>query len=234
MAAALLASKGFTCSEATLEGAKGFVDVFSSGANLDLAVDGFGRDFELLANAYKPYPCGIVIHAAIDACLEIAAQLEPGADIASVTLRIPPLTLSLTDRPRPTTPFEAQVSLYHWVAACFVHRRAGIAQGRQDCIDDPRMIAMRARISALPGPGLARGEAVTEVLLANGTTLRAHVRHARGSVDRPMTDAELDDKFDLQAREVLPKVARDKLLALCRNVATLNDVGHDIAEVLPT
>jgi hypothetical protein len=56
----MLFAKGFACSEDALEGEKGFVDVYSRGADLNLAVDGLGRHFELLSNTYKPYPCGIV------------------------------------------------------------------------------------------------------------------------------------------------------------------------------
>ena len=53
---ATLARNGFTCTEHVLEGAKGFFDTFTSGADLNLAVRGLGDHFELLANAYKPYP----------------------------------------------------------------------------------------------------------------------------------------------------------------------------------
>ncbi len=232
MSAALLASKGFTCSEATLEGGKGFVDVFSDGANLDQAVQGFGQHFEILANAYKPYPCGIVIHPAIDACLELVDQLAQAAIISSVRLQVHPLTLSLTDRPRPKTPLEAQISLYHWAAACLVQRLAGVAQAQQACIDDPAVVAMRGRVCAVADPGLERDEAVAEVTLQDGTVLRAHVAHARGSIHRPMTDTELDFKFDRQSSASLPQAARTRLRKDCRNIAGLSDVGHEITTIL--
>ena len=173
-----------------------------------------------------------MIHPAIDACLEIAGQMDEGAEIATVTLRVHPLTLTLTDRPKPKTPLEAQISLYHWAAACFLQRSAGLAAMRQDCIDDPAMVALRARVAAIADPALARDEAIAEVVLKNGTSLRAHVAHARGSIDRPMTDEELDAKFDAQASGVLPDGARDRLLRLCRNVSALADVGQEIAAVL--
>ena len=31
--------------------------------------EGLGERWELLQNTFKPYPCGIVMHAVIDACL---------------------------------------------------------------------------------------------------------------------------------------------------------------------
>ena len=108
VAAALLAAKGFTCSEHALEAGNGFIEIFASGGNLDRADDGLGRHFELLANAYKPYPCGIVIHPTIDACLEISERLEPDAAIADVAAKVHPLALTLTSRRAPTTPLEAR------------------------------------------------------------------------------------------------------------------------------
>ncbi|MBK9609761.1 MAG: MmgE/PrpD family protein [Betaproteobacteria bacterium] len=97
---------------------------------------------------------------------------------------------------------DAQISLFHWAAATLVQRSAGIAQLRQDCIDDPAVAALRARISAVADPALRRDEAIAEVTLASGACIRSHIAHARGSIARPMTDDELDAKFDAQARTV--------------------------------
>jgi 2-methylcitrate dehydratase PrpD len=230
--AAQLASKGFTGSEATLEGDKGFVDVYAPGADLDLAVEGFGSRFELMANAYKPYPCGIVIHAAIDACLDLAASLKPGDLIDSVRIAVHPLTMSLTDRPQPTSPIQAQISLQHWAAACLLQRAAGLAQGSQACIDDPAVAALRARVTGIGDAALARDEAVAEVTLADGRTLRSHVPHARGSLARPMTDLELDEKFLAQARTRLADDASRELLRRCRDVAALDDVARGLSGLL--
>jgi 2-methylcitrate dehydratase PrpD len=228
---AMLAARGFSCMDNILEAPKGFVDVFGSGGDLDRAVDGLGEHFELFANAYKPYPSGIVVQAAIDACLEIAEQLPEGASLASVELTVHPLALELCGRREPQTPVEAQISLFHWAAATLVQRCAGLAQLEQNCIDDPAVAAVRTLIEAIADAALARDEAIAEVTLTNGARLRSHVAHARGSSARPMTDAELDAKFDAQAKSVLSSNASNDLLHLCRNVAKLRSVGAEIAAV---
>jgi 2-methylcitrate dehydratase PrpD len=232
--AAMLAARGFSSMDNILEAPKGFVDVFGSGGDLDRAVDGLGEHFELFANAYKPYPSGIVVQAAIDTCLEIANQLPADAALANVALTVHPLALELCGRREPATPVEAQISLFHWAAATLVQRSAGLAQLRQDCIDDPAVAALRARISAAADPGLGRDEAIAEVTLTSGATLRSHVKHARGSIGRPMTDDELNAKFEAQAREVLASGATEKLLRLCRNVSRLDDVGNEVAAIWKT
>jgi 2-methylcitrate dehydratase PrpD len=225
---AMLASKGFTCTDDVLERPKGFVDVFGHGGDLGRAVEGLGQHFEMRTNAYKPYPSGIVVQPAIDACLEIAQQLPDDAALAEVALTVHPLTLELCGRREPVNPVEAQISLFHWAAATLVQRSAGLPQLEQSCIDDPKVSALRARISALSDSKLGRDEAVAEVKLTSGKVLRSHVPHARGSMARPMTDEELDAKFMAQATTVLASDASERLRRLCRDLARLTNVGREI------
>lgn len=229
---AMLAANGFDSDEYALEADNGFVDVYASSANVDLAVDGLGQHFEMLSNAYKPYPCGIVIHPTLDACLEVRQQFGPKAELAQVTLKVHPLALKLTGVRTPRTTLESHVSLYHWAAAALQRGAAGVPEMWQDCIDDPGIVALRNRIEAVPDQAMGRGEAVVEVKLTDGRMLRSHVLNARGSAARPMTDDELDAKFRAQASLVLPTDKVEKLLLLCRGVALLQDVGKEITDVL--
>lgn len=231
VSAAMLAAKGMTCPDHVLEGPKGFVEVFGRGGELLRAVEGLGSHYEMLCNAYKPYPSGIVVHPAIDACMEVAARLPAECNFESVKLRVHPLALELCGRREPANPVEAQISLFHWAAACLVQRAAGIAQLSQAAIDHPGVAALRARLSAEADPSLQRDEAHAEVTLATGEVLRSHVANARGSVARPMTDGELDAKFRAQAIRVLSADTSEQLLRRCLGLAALADVGHDISAV---
>jgi len=230
--AALLAAKGFTCSEQILEGDKGFIDIFRCDADLDRAVEGLGVRFEMLTNAYKPYPCGIVIHAAIDACLDLAAQLAPDDVLESVTITVHPLTLTLTDRRAPVTALEAMISIYHWAAAALLRRRAGIAEASMDCVNDPAVVALRARLTVTGDAALRREEAKAEAVLASGAVRRSHVPYARGSAERPMSDDDLDAKFRDQSNRLLPPRTTEALLRLCRDLDRVQDVGRAFAKVL--
>ena len=72
--AAVLAERGFTASPAALEGRYGFLEVFAETPHVPSLADGLGERFEILRNTYKPYPCGIVIHPIIDACLQLRRE----------------------------------------------------------------------------------------------------------------------------------------------------------------
>jgi 2-methylcitrate dehydratase PrpD len=227
----MLAAKGFDCTDDALEAGQGFVDVFSSNANLALAVDGLGRDFELLANGYKPYPCGIVIHPTIDACLEIRQQLGPDAELGSVSLTVHPSTLVLTGVRTPTSPLDAQISVFHWAAAALLRGKAGVPEMRQECFGDPAIAALRDRVSATPDATLGPGEAIAEVTTASGQIYRSHIVEARGSANKPLTDGELDAKYRGQAMQLLPAAKADELLRVCRSAPFLSDIGGNITRV---
>jgi 2-methylcitrate dehydratase PrpD len=52
----------------------------------------------VLNNAYKPYPCGVVLFPVIDACLELRARFAPETEaIDRVVVRGHPLMRERTD-----------------------------------------------------------------------------------------------------------------------------------------
>jgi 2-methylcitrate dehydratase PrpD len=181
----------------------------------------------MLANTYKPYPCGIVIHPAIDACLQLVHDtgLDPDG-ITRVRLGVHPLCLTLCDRPAPANGHEAKVSLQHWTAVALVRRAAGLAEGSDACVRDPAVIAVRARIEAAPDPSVGRDGAVVRLELGDGRVLEKRIEHCIGSLVRPMSDAELETKFMGQALRVLSDAAARALLRLCWRLDTLDDVAE--------
>jgi 2-methylcitrate dehydratase PrpD len=230
--AALLAKKGFTGNQSVLEADKGFVDVFSADADLERAVRGLGEQHELLNNAYKPYPCGIVIHPTLDACLDLHGQYGEGVVPVRAQLKVNPLALSLCGIREPTTTLESLNSLYHWAAAALVRGRAGVPEMLLDCIADPPIAQLRSQIEVITDPSVGSQQAEVVVTLADGRTFHARVLDARGSNPHPMTDDDLDAKFRSQASLVLPAGRVERLRELCLGAASLRNVGHEISAVL--
>jgi 2-methylcitrate dehydratase PrpD len=230
--AALLAANGFAGNEVALEADKGFIDVYSAGADLAPAVAGLGEHHELLNNAYKPYPCGIVIHPAIDACLDLHGQFGEGVVPVRATLRVHPMALSLCGIREPATTLESLNSLTHWAAAALVRGRAGVLEMLPDCIADPGVALLRSRIEVIADASVGSEQAEVDAVLADGRTLHARVLCARGSKMRPMSDDDLDAKFKSQASLVLPTERVEQLRDVCLGAARLRHVGHDIASVL--
>lgn len=227
LSAAYMAAAGLVCNDFAIDGRNGLFEVMAPGAAVDDVTRGLGADFELLRNAYKPYPCGIVIHPTIDACLQIAAKNAPRPEsIEQVELEVDPGVLKLTWRKLPMNPLDAQVSLYHWAAAALVFGAAGLAQGELACVEDARVRALQSRISVVEKDDLATDQARATVRMMNGAVYRAEIEHATGSIARPMTDQQLAGKFELLAKRVLSDARTAEVLNICWQVPSLDNVGE--------
>lgn len=222
--AALLAAQGFTGSEVTLEGANGFIKTFAQEGWLDYVTSGLGTHFEILGNTYKPYPCGIVIHPIIDACLALkSAHNLDSQTIARVDISANPTAMTLCWRRHPETSLLAQVSLYHWAAAALIHGAARIEEGSETAIREPAIIALRDKIEVTTDTRIAPDAAEVTVTTGDGAKFHHAVAHGIGSKSNPMSDAQLSQKFRDLAAFTLPPAQAEALLEACWQLPTLPD-----------
>jgi 2-methylcitrate dehydratase PrpD len=227
MTAALLAEKGYTSSEQAIEANRGWARVTSTMQDWGAIVDGLGASYEILLNTYKPFACGIVIHPAIDGCIQLRNEYGLQADqISAVSLDVHPLVLELTGKKTPGTGLDGKFSVYHSVAVAIIDGAAGEAQYSDAAVRAPETIKLRDKVSAHIDQNLESDAARITISLSDGRTLHKYVEHAIGSVARPMSDVELETKF-LGLTENIP-IASDPrhLIDLCWTLETLDDVGQ--------
>ena len=225
--AAFLARAGFTSSPAALEGRYGYLSVFSEQPDLDALAGGLGERFEILRNTYKPYPCGIVIHPIIDACLELRRThaLDAG-QIASIAISASPGAMALCNNRNPENEMQAHVSLHHWTAVCFTRGTARIQDmDTETAVKDPALMALQDRVEATLDPNRAPDSAEVTVTMTDGTRHAVTIGHGIGSAARPMTNTELETKFAGMAVPVLGESRTRALMDQCWNLASLADAG---------
>ena len=224
--AAVMAAHGMTASLQAIEGENGFARVFSHHADLASIDQRLGQHWEIRDNALKPYPCGIVIHPVIDACLALRGQLQcPVGEIDRIDIEVNPLCLTLCDRPAPQSDQDGQVSVQHWTAASLLRGRAGLAEGRAECVTDPDVVDLRTRVHAVPDEQLGREAARVTITGPDGMRRTETVQHAVGSLQRPMTEVELKAKFMEQAEPILGAESSARLLEACQQVVVSADVS---------
>ena len=198
---ALLAARGFTCSDTMIEGEKGFGVSFASHPNMEAAVDGLGKTFEISTLAYKPYPCGFVVHPVIDACIDLTrANHFKAKDIARIELTVSPLAAKLADRAEITDRNQTLVSLQHWAAASIVCKIAGLAQMDDSVVHDAMIAGLRRKITITTETKFGAETASARIVLKNSQSFNTHIEHCRGSIGRPLTDDELSEKTRAQCR----------------------------------
>jgi len=232
--AALLASKNFTSAEQGIEGRRGFANVLATARNYEKITGKLGETWEISATTYKPYACGIVEHPAIDGCIQLRNEhtLKP-ENIEGISLKVHPLVLELTGRKTPGSGLEGKFSVYHSSAVAVIYGAAGEAQYSDEVVRDGRVIALRDRVTAAVEPGIHEDQVRIAIKLKGGKTLEKYVEHAVGSIDRPLSDGDLEAKFRGLADGILSKPEIERLIQLCWDIGKLKNVGEVASASVP-
>lgn len=224
--AALLAQQNFTSSECGIEAPRGFGHVLSTRFDAAVITAEWGKHFELSSNMYKPFACGLVVHGVIDGCIQLREEhgIQPEM-IEQVNLKVCPIVLELTGKLNPQTGLEGKFSVFHAAAVAICHGVAGEAQFSDACVQAPDVVALRKKIQVAADQSLLWTQAHVSIQLKDGRKLERHVAHPLGSLERPMSDADLDAKFRQLTHGILTSRRSDELAQLCWRLTELPDAG---------
>jgi 2-methylcitrate dehydratase PrpD len=194
---ALLAERGFSGPAAPIEGVQGYLNALApSVIDASALTDGLGETWELSQNTYKPYPGGIVVHPVIDAALELRHEHGVTAGMISrIVVRGHPLLAKRADRPNVTTGRESQVSVQHSVAAAILFGQAGLSQYTDACVRDPAVLALRSKVTVEQDEAIDVASASLQAVTVDGKRYDITIPAARGSLARPLSDREIEDKL---------------------------------------
>jgi 2-methylcitrate dehydratase PrpD len=221
---ALLAMHGFTSSARALEAPRGFVQVVSDKRAWHEVTDELGARFEIAFNTYKPFACGIVIHPSIDAAVQLRERGIAPEQVARIELRVHSLVLELTGRKEPRDGLQGKFSVYHGVAAGLIFGRAGEQEFADAIVNRADVVALRNKVHASVDDAIDEAAAHVVAVLTDGRRVEVRVEHAIGSLQRPMTDAQLDGKFSALVAPVLGAQKVSAIADACRALAALDDV----------
>lgn len=231
--AALLALKGFTAARLPLEGPRGFAAVQAGSYDLNKLVDALGVHFELTDNTYKPFPCGIVVHPTIDACIQLREKHGLAAEqIAAVELRVAPLVKDLCNKREVSTGLESKFSIYHAAAIGLGRGKGGLAEFTDAAVSDPELKRLREVTEALSDSSVSDDAVVVAVRLKDGRTVGMKLDQSLGNLARPLSDAQLELKFRGQAAMLSP-AQTNAAIGACWDIDTLGDITALIAHCIP-
>src|SRR5882724_4720336 len=231
--AARLAKSGFTASPDVLEHNAGFMHSHSeSGKPAVTRGDwGLGSDWRLekMGINIKRYPMCYATHRSIDAMLDLAAEhnLAPDA-IDEIHVRIGNAQDLMLRNREPKTALEAKFSIEFAMASALIARRVGLKElddgfvRRDDIVEVMRKVKRSTTDERLADmPPFSPDDRVS-IRLKNGKTL-AHepVVRAKGHWQKPLTEAELREKF-LDCTE--GKLGRKQAEALFTQLNNLEEV----------
>jgi 2-methylcitrate dehydratase PrpD len=234
--AATLAEAGVTGPPRILEGRFGlFASHLQDPAvvrNFGRITDGLGDTWESRNSSFKPYPAAHVLHPYVDAILRVRREHGiTAADVVSIECPVAEFNVSIVCEPvaekvAPASDSHGRVSLQYTVAEAMYRGRLGKSAYSDESLRHPEILALARRVRyhvdpTFPGPGRFKG--AVRITLVDGRVIEDVQEHNLGSVENPMTEADLRTKFDENAAGVLDGPRRDRFADLVRRVETLPD-----------
>jgi len=226
--AARLAARGFTARGDVLECDQGFASSQSDDLNVDAALGEPPAGWHLRNNLFKYHAACYLTHAPIECAREIRLRSNfPPERVKKILLRIDSGADKVCNIAHPTSGLEAKFSLRQTVAMALNGvDTAALASYDGASTQEPRMKALRDKMSIEFKPNWEHSVAEMAIQLDDGTTLEA--RHDSGIpwADIARQRQAIETKFDSLATPVLGAAATRRLHDAIERVETLDDVGE--------
>ena len=229
--AALAARRGVMSAHDVFDSRRGFFRVHAGRTDVaEIVLADFGKDFQVVRNSFKPYPCGFLGHAAIDSALGVRKthSFQTG-EIKHVRFRVNPHVLDAMGEPSPRSELESKFSVYHCVASALVDGACGLQHFTDEKIKDEKIAAARGKITAETVPSFGTTEAHIAVTLNDGRVFENHVTRASGMEGNPLSDEQLQAKFAENAKTVLNAEATAEVARRVWKIEACNDIRDLLA-----
>ena len=230
---ALLASQGYTASPKALEAPRGMMQTVSTKNDWNEITHELGQRFEISFNSYKPFACGIVIHPSIDACAQLRAQGVTPEQVERIELKVHSLVLELTGKKEPVDGLQAKFSVYHGCAAGLTFGCAAEDEFSDEVVNRADMVALRRKVIATVDNSIDEASADVTAVLNDGRRVHVFVEHAIGSLQNPMSNAQLEAKFHGLSDAVIGTGRTSDLISACWGIGNAASVELIMALAKP-
>ena len=230
--AAQLARAGFTAATNILEARRGFFSAMAGGYDGSRISGRLGRPYFMQAPgiSIKPYPSGSLSHPAQDLILDLVRQHDlSAADIEHIDVGTNSNVPNALIYPMPKTALEGKFSIPFCMAIAVLERKAGIAQFQDRKVRDKKVVELMKRVTLyvddeLEALGYDQVRSRIRIKLRNGTMIEGRYDVARGHPEKPMSWAELGDKFRDCAELVLPRKNVERAIELVARIEQLDSM----------
>ena len=224
--AALLARDGFTAASNILEARRGFFNAMAGGYDERKISARLGSPYFMKEPgiSIKPYPSGSLSHPAQDLILDLVKVHDlKDQDIDHIDVGTNSNVPNALIYPMPKTALEGKFSIPFCMAIAVLERKAGIAQFQDRKVRDKKVIELMKRVTLyvddeLERLGYDQVRSRVRITLKNGRVIEGRYDVARGHPEKPMSWAELSDKFRDCASLVLADKNAEKAMQLIARI----------------
>jgi 2-methylcitrate dehydratase PrpD len=230
--AALLARDGFTAARNILEARRGFFNAMAGGFDESKVSGRLGSPYFMKQPgiSIKPYPSGSLSHPAQDLILDLVRAHDLKAeDIEHIDVGTNSNVPNALIYPMPKTALEGKFSIPFCMAIAVIERKAGIAQFQDRKVRDQKVIELMKRVTLyvdeeLERLGYDQVRSRVRVKLKDGRVVGDRYDVARGHPTKPMSWAELTEKFRDCAGLVLSRKKVDETIRLLEQFQDLKSL----------
>jgi 2-methylcitrate dehydratase PrpD len=162
----------------------------------------------------------------MDACVQLKNLGVKPEDVESLELKVHSLVLELMGKKTPTIGLEGKFSVYHCCAVALIFGQAGEPEYSDAVVNRPDVLAMRAKVNAVVTDGIDEAAADVTAVMKDGRRIHIEIEHAIGSLERPMSDKDLEAKFHSQADEVLGTAKAQALMDMAWKITSVINVNE--------
>jgi len=219
--AALLAEKGYTGPEHVIDGKEGLVHCFGPQWKLDILTTGLGESWRITQCGMKAFPTEALTHTPISAVLALVKdhELQPN-DVAKVHIRTTARGADILSDPSkydPHTKETADHSLPYVIAAAIAERQVTPLQFTREKIMDPVIRAQLNKIVVTADPEIekvfpALQRVIVRIHTIDGREFTTQLDYPKGDPRNPLTDEEIEEKFEALAEPVMSPEARRRAM----------------------
>jgi 2-methylcitrate dehydratase PrpD len=233
VAAAQLAERGFTAAHNILEAKRGFFNAMAGGYDPAKISGHLGRPYFMQEPgiSIKPYPSGSLSHPAQDLILDLVKKHDLHAgDIEAIEVGTNSNVPNALIYPMPKSALEGKFSIPFCMAIAVLERKAGIAQFRDRKVREPRVVELMKRVTLyvdeeLEALGYDQVRSRVRIKLKDGRTIEGRADVARGHPLKPMSWAEIGEKFRDCAQLVFSKKNTEEAIELVANLDRMRSLS---------
>ncbi len=230
--AALLAEAGHTAATNILEARRGFFSAMAGGYDEAKVAGRLGKPYFMLEPgiSIKPYPSGSLSHPAQDLILDLVKIHDLHApDIESIEVGTNSNVPNALIYPMPKTALEGKFSIPFCMAIGVLERKAGIAQFVDKKVRERKVIELMKCVKLyvddeMESLGYDQVRSKMRITLKNGKVIEGRCDVARGHPEKPMSWAELSEKFRDCAGLLLPNKSAEVVIGLVGRLPELKSV----------
>jgi 2-methylcitrate dehydratase PrpD len=209
--AARMAEAGFLGPRSVFEGEHGAFHAFAAPQierDFSHLAEGWGSRWEVANLAFKPYACGTMAQPFIDCALHLRGQIADSGNVESILAKVGEGTVHrlwepMAEKIAPSTPYGAKFSVPYCVAVALRDGDAGLGQFTQERIGNSAILTLAAKVGYEIDPENEYPRNYTGdlvVTLKDGSRLAARQPCLRGGRGAPLSEEELQAKFQANAR----------------------------------